>query len=135
VICRSTAKVGVCDIVLHALRQSSFAKFAQVSKEVQEDEHSLEMHLPYARLIGAEDCTIVPIMVGELNDQTAGEYAKLLHPYFNDKHTVFLVSSDFCHWGKRFDYTWYKKEDGAIHDSISKLDHEGMQHIENQSYQ
>lgn len=102
---------------------------------MQEDEHSIEMHLPYARLIGAQDCSIVPIMVGEVDSKLAGDFAKALQPYFTDSQTVFLVSSDFCHWGKRFDYTWYKKEDGHIYQSITKLDHEGMHHIESQSFQ
>lgn len=92
------------------------------------------MHLPYARLIGANDCTVVPIMVGEVNEQSSAAYAQLLQPYFTSPEAVFLVSSDFCHWGKRFDYTWYKKEDGPIYESISKLDHAGMNCIENQSF-
>lgn len=105
-----------------------------MSKKVQEDEHSLEMHLPYARFVGSQDCTIVPIMAGDLNETLASQYAKVLKPYFDAPNTIFLISSDFCHWGSRFDYTWYKQEDGQIYESISKLDHQGMGHIENQSF-
>lgn len=92
------------------------------------------MHLPYARMIGCEGCTIVPIIVGEINDQNSENYARILKPYFDKEKTVFLVSSDFCHWGDRFDYQWYKKEDGPIFESIAKLDKLGMKLIEEQNY-
>jgi len=117
------------------LRSSDKAKFSAVNLSVQEDEHSLEMHLPYAKLIGSDNCTIVPIMVGEINDKTAQAYAEVLQPYFNQPNTVFLVSSDFCHWGKRFDYTYYKKEDGQIFQSIAKLDQRAMDIIQSQDGQ
>ena len=121
-------------LVLAQLRANPVQKFLSMDKDVQEDEHSLEMHLPFARLIGASDCSIVPIMVGEVNEASAASYAQVLDPYFRNNDTVFLVSSDFCHWGSRFDYTWYKPEDGKIHQSIAKLDQAGMAQIENQSY-
>jgi len=34
----------------------------------------------------------------------------------------FVISSDFCHWGNRFRYTYYDQEKGAIHQSITNLD-------------
>ena len=39
---------------------------------------------------------------------------ELFSKYFDDENTIFCISSDFCHWGDRFDYQWYKKEDGKI---------------------
>ena len=34
-------------------------------------------------------------------------YGRLLAPYLDDSSNLFIVSSDFCHWGKRFSYTFY----------------------------
>ena len=102
-------------------------------KSLEEDEHCLEMHLPYAKLIGHENCTLVPIMVGELDSKGLEAYANALQPYFEQEDSVFLISSDFCHWGKRFDYQPYNKQDGEIWESIKKLDSEGMEKIETQS--
>lgn len=49
-----------------------------------------------------------------------------------DPKTVFVVSSDFCHWGPNFDFQYYDKSKGAIWQSIEALDKEGAQFIENQ---
>ena len=54
---------------------------------------------------------------------------------FKDKRTIFIISSDFCHWGEDFDYQpVYKnfKTPQEIWKSIKALDHEGIKEIENQ---
>lgn len=123
---------------------SATGSFEFLSLEVEEAEHSLEMHLPYIAKIMEDksDFSIVPIMVGSLSKDSEEHYGnrfsmhtskgcriydskqtgKLLAPYLGQEGTVFVVSSDFCHWGKRFDYTYYNKEDGPIHSSIEALD-------------
>ena len=55
-------------------------------------------------------------------------------PYFEDERTLFVVSSDFCHWGKRFRFTHKFDEftDEDIYKSIEKLDRQGMTLIEQQ---
>ena len=49
-----------------------------------------------------------------------------------DPKTVFVISSDFCHWGPNFDFQYYDKSKGAIWQSIEALDKEGVQFIESQ---
>ncbi len=34
-------------------------------------------------------------------------YGEILAPYLADPTSVFIISSDFCHWGTRFNYTYY----------------------------
>jgi hypothetical protein len=58
---------------------------------------------------------------------------KLLAPFLVDKKNFFVISSDFCHWGKRFSYTHYDRNCGAIWQSIKALDELGMRAIESQS--
>jgi AmmeMemoRadiSam system protein B len=48
---------------------------------------------------------MVPLMVGSVPTKSMPKYAKALLPYFLDERTLFIVSSDFCHWGDRFDFT------------------------------
>ena len=36
-------------------------------------------------------------------------YGELLAPYLDDPSNLFIISSDFCHWGMRFNYTHYKQ--------------------------
>lgn len=45
--------------------------------------------------------TIVPILVGALKPDKEAEYGHLLHKYLLDENNLFVISSDFCHWGKR----------------------------------
>lgn len=52
-------------------------------------------------------------------------FAKLLEQPEN----FMVISSDFCHWGKRFRYTYYDPESGPIYKSIQKLDTLGMDAI------
>ena len=49
-----------------------------------------------------------------------------------DPRTVFVISTDVCHWGPNFDFQYYDKSKGAIWQSIEALDKEGVQFIESQ---
>ena len=40
-----------------------------------------------------------------------------------------IVSSDFCHWGQRFDYVLWNDKSIEIYEFIKLLDKEGMDHI------
>lgn len=91
-------------------------RFTTMSQSVDEEEHSIEMHLPYIhRLLQlqfpntptAEYPPLVPIMVGSTSAATEQAFGKLLAPYLADPSNAFVISSDFCHWGLRFRYTYY----------------------------
>jgi len=82
-------------------------KFGTMSRKVDEDEHSMELHLPYiAHRMKGKDFTLVPILVGNLSVESEIAYGKLLAPYLDDPDNFFVISSDFCHWGKRFRFQW-----------------------------
>lgn len=76
---------------------------------------------------------IIPILVGNLSRQQFEDYASVLAPYLRDSSTLFVISSDFCHWGRRFSYT-YRISDGPIYQSIEKLDHQAMNAIESLNF-
>ncbi|KAG0237778.1 MEMO1 family [Mortierella sp. GBAus27b] len=133
-------------------------RFKQMTLDTDEDEHSIEMHLPYVYKVfenHLDHVKIVPILVGALTEATERQYGELLAPYLQDPENLFIVSSDFCHWGQRFSYTYYEDSEGVvtqslgsavnsgkkanpaspkIFESIRKLDHEGMDKIESQSH-
>jgi len=102
--------------------------FINLSREVDEKEHSLELHLPYIFKC-LKDIKLVPIMVGSLSKPNQLTFGKILSPYLDDPHTLFVISSDFCHWGERFSYTRYDNRHGPIHKSIEALDREAMNSI------
>ncbi|KAL2216628.1 MEMO1 family [Thermoascus aurantiacus ATCC 26904] len=100
-----------------AVKQNgSTISFTTMSRAVDEAEHSLELHLPYIhRLLqlqhpdkpASQYPPLVPIMVGSTSASTERAFGSLLAPYLEDPTNAFIISSDFCHWGLRFQYTYY----------------------------
>jgi len=114
----------------------STGHFGTMEKDVDEDEHSIEMQLPYlAKVFEGHDVKVVPVLVGSLDKQNEELFGRVFAPYLDNPENFFVISSDFCHWGKRFSYTFYDSSRGAIHESIQWLDHEGMRIIESQNPQ
>ncbi|KAI9743661.1 MAG: hypothetical protein M1818_002977 [Claussenomyces sp. TS43310] len=130
-------------------------KFDAWKTSSEEDEHSLEMHLPYIYKVlsqtfqsPADYPLLIPILVGATSASVERSYGQLLAPYLADPTSVFVVSSDFCHWGERFQYTYYmpasptaqagynlKRKDKTptdppIHESIQRVDKMAMSAIE-----
>ncbi|KAL2649258.1 hypothetical protein R1flu_017386 [Riccia fluitans] len=106
-------------------------RFEDMDLTVDEAEHSMEMHLPYlARVFQGCSVKVVPILVGALSSESEATYGRLLAKYIDDPRNFFSVSSDFCHWGTRFNYTYYEKKHGPIYKSIEALDQNGMRIIE-----
>jgi len=107
--------------------------FSTMPMRVDEEEHSVEMQLPFiAKQFQdkLEEVTIVPMLVGSLNRSQEKVYGKLMSGYFADEENFFVISSDFCHWGERFGYTYYDDSHDKIHESIEALDGMGMRAIE-----
>lgn len=118
--------------------------FRTMSLDVDEDEHSFEMHVPFlyraCSTNGWKVPKIVPIMISGSSAEFELALAESLKPYFADKANAFVVSTDFCHWGARFGYTAYtpsgamsdlaqqpSKVSIPIYKSIEALDHKGME--------
>ncbi|RHZ56488.1 hypothetical protein Glove_401g15 [Diversispora epigaea] len=132
--------------VINDLRKTGH--FEEMTQEIDEEEHSIEMHLPFTYKIlenKIDSIKIIPILVGSLDASQEAFYGKLLSPYLADPSNLFIISSDFCHWGHRFQYTYYSDSPETsvfltrkskvpltipIHKSIENLDREGMSIIE-----
>ncbi|XP_015598766.1 protein MEMO1 [Cephus cinctus] len=107
--------------------------FEMMDMTTDEEEHSIEMQLPFiAKTMEdfKDSFTIVPILVGSLSPDREALYGRLLAPYLADPQSLFVISSDFCHWGQRFRYTYYDRSCGPVHRSIQNLDKMGMNIIE-----
>ncbi|GAW11447.1 hypothetical protein ANO14919_007930 [Xylariales sp. No.14919] len=137
--------------VVQKLRDTG--KFQDMPTYNEVEEHSLEMHLPYiykriTQTFSSRDeyPTLVPILIGDNKSPEEKQFGALLAPYLQDPDNVFVVSSDFCHWGDRFSYTVYapgsdvnnltsltyrtrKPRDPPIHESIKLLDELAMDAI------
>jgi len=117
----------------------STGHFGVMSEKVDSDEHSIEMQLPFLAHVlkkgGAgnlERVKVVPILVGALKKDRERFYGELLAPYLLKPRTLFIISSDFCHWGERFSYRppapWPQTLE--LYKAIRDLDRQGMGHIE-----
>ena len=110
--------------------QNRAFKFTTMSASVDEAEHSAEMQLPYIhRLLQllypnqpvSAYPLLIPIMIGSTNPPTEATLGKILAPYIADDSNAFIISSDFCHWGSRFGYTYYIPDAPSPAVSPSKL--------------
>ena len=116
--------------------------FGSMKRRTDEEEHSIELHLPFvARVFQKLQSTqpsaiqLVPLLVGSLSTSTEQQTAQALLPHWRNEENFFIVSSDFCHWGDRFDFAPYDETaaDGskqAIWQSIQAMDRQGMQACE-----
>ncbi|KAF1951655.1 UPF0103-domain-containing protein [Byssothecium circinans] len=164
----TSALVTDCDSYLTPLGDLTIDKAttAQISQEwglssmnqsTDEDEHSLEMHLPYIyKMLSLRNASfqadptsvpLIPLLIGATSRSTERSLGQNLSKYLYDPTNVFVISSDFCHWGSRFRYTYYQPPTGSpknlrenasssqtkaypIHESIKAVDFESMDAVE-----
>jgi AmmeMemoRadiSam system protein B len=127
--------------VINELRSNSEAAFKSIRMHEDEEEHSIEMQIPFLRHIfgSRQDVTLIPIYVGALLQNEERLYGRALSRYFDDPACLFVVSTDFCHFGHRFRFTprefpivrseVYSQE--SINGNIESLDRQAMQFISN----
>lgn len=135
----SKYRTPLCDLIVdtdvnNELMSSNEASFEWMGSRNEEAEHSLEMQMPFIakvmehRPIGSYK--IVPILVGSLSTARQISYGKIFAQYIADPQNLFVISSDFCHWGNRFRYTPNDPSSGRpIHEQIANLDQRGMDAI------
>ena len=101
--------------------------FFKLSQSVDLQEHSIEMEMPFLKYIFKEkDFSIIPIVVGDNDLKTNNEIGKALLELYEDPKTLFVISSDFCHWGKNFGFTYYNKKFDNIWESTENLDRQAL---------
>jgi predicted class III extradiol MEMO1 family dioxygenase len=109
-------------------------EFSVMRKETDEKEHSGEMQYPFIQKVvldakrlrprqqqkedsatGTEQrhhhtgqetsVRVLPIMVGAVHNSQEIHFGKVLAPFLSRPQVFTVISSDFCHWGRRFGYT------------------------------
>ena len=102
----------------------NFFPFPQ-SSDVQE--HSIEMEIPFLKYVfDKKPFSIVPMVVGDGDLNKNINLGKCLYDLYEDPKTLFVVSSDFCHWGQNFDYVYYNKKYKNIWESTQDLDKQAL---------
>ncbi len=104
-------------------------------REAAAPEHCLEIELPFLQ-VSLGKFKLVPVLAGRTTREDEKAFAKSLAA-LNDGKTLFVFSTDFIHYGPRFDYTPFgtsapkvrdriKESDERAISLISKLDSEGF---------
>jgi AmmeMemoRadiSam system protein B len=75
------------------------------------DEHALEIQLPFLQRV-LPGVRVVPVLLGALAEDDYAAVAAALR-LLAAADTVFLVSSDFVHYGRRFDYLPFPPDGAA----------------------
>jgi AmmeMemoRadiSam system protein B len=79
--------------------------FDLMTKEIDETEHSLEMQYPLLKWVfGDRPIKLIPILVGVLTEEKEVSIAAVLRPLIRSDRTLFVISSDFTHWGEIFKF-------------------------------
>jgi len=97
------------------------------SREVHQKEHSLELQLAFIRKAFGE-VPIVPLIVGLLNDPADVRLVgQIIRRYIHEDDLV-VVSSDFTHYGPRYDYVPFPSS--AAPEKVKELDLEAFSCLE-----
>lgn len=72
-------------------------------RNAHDREHSIEVELPFIQRRWP-DASIVPIICGQMSWSDAAALASALRTLWEDPDTLFVISSDFTHYGEYFDY-------------------------------
>ncbi len=87
----------------------------QVFDPTHEQEHSLEVHLPFLQIV-LDGFTLVPLVVGQA---TPGEVADVIEALWGGPETLIVISTDLSHF---LDYDAARALDGATCRAIEALD-------------
>ncbi|HVN49448.1 MAG TPA: AmmeMemoRadiSam system protein B [Bacteroidota bacterium] len=72
--------------------------------DAHQEEHCLEVEVPFLQFKMKKDFRIVPVILGTQSPETCQKIATALRPYFNEKN-LFIISTDFSHYPKYSDAT------------------------------
>jgi AmmeMemoRadiSam system protein B/AmmeMemoRadiSam system protein A len=91
-------EVPICEGAFAALH----GELARVVPGAADPEHSVEIEVPFLQTSLGRFC-LVPVLVGETDADDERAFAEKL-ARLDDARTLFVFSSDFSHYGPRFDY-------------------------------
>jgi MEMO1 family protein len=88
-------------------------------------EHSLEIEVPFLQVALQPGWKLIPIMIGQLDNETVKDLATGIEPFL-DTRTLVVVSSDFTHFGPDYGYVPFRD---SLATRIRALDEEGISQI------
>lgn len=92
---------------------------AEVNEQAHAFEHSIEVQLPFLQL-SQKNIEIVPILLRKLDYEDCKKLARVLADFVDDSIAI-IVSSDFTHYGKNYNFVPFNKD---IKKNLYYLDNE-----------
>lgn len=96
---------------------------ARVVTGVSEREHAVEIELPFLQAALGRFC-LVPVLVGDTDDALERSFAGRLAG-LDDGRTLFVFSSDFAHYGPRFDFQPFGALTPGVREKVRAMDDRG----------
>lgn len=109
--------LGDMKIDSEAIGMLSSCPYIQQINQAHAYEHALEVELPFIQTL-FPDIPIIPFISGHLDVKTAENIAEALSVFWNED-TLWVISSDFTHYGANFSYRPFSSN---IPENIKKLD-------------
>ncbi len=120
--------LGNLEVDKEAVERLSRSRVFIVYEKAHEPEHSLEMELIFLKRI-APDVKIVPCLVGDVSRKDIEEAAKAIRRELK-KDDVIIVSSDFTHYGPRYQYLGSPPFPENVEENLRKLDQRAWNAVE-----
>jgi len=130
-----TTPLGTVPLDIETCKKLREHPLVRYVPEANAQEHSLEIQIPFLqRALG--HFKLITITVGDMKDTDFKEVANLLKPLADEK-TLFVASSDFTHFGPRFQYVPFRDNfqkniallDKSAINAIIHLDVEGFNRV------
>ena len=104
---------------------ASGSPLIQKNNDAHQYEHALEVELPLLQKIMPAEFQLLPLICGELSAADAVTLATLLQP-LHGPETLWVISSDFTHYGRSFQYVPFTKD---VPVNLDRLDHAAAEQI------
>lgn len=100
--------------------------FADVIEEVHENEHSIEVQLPFLQHYLGSNFRLVPILVSNLNSSEMKIFSDFISEVLDLEKDIVIFSGDMIHHGKAYGFTIFKDK---ISENVRKTDLEIIKSI------
>jgi MEMO1 family protein len=118
--------LSINKVKLNKLKEKNLFK---IDKNIFNKEHSIEIQFPFLQKT-IQDFKIIPLIIGQINETNINLITKSIEKII-DKNTLIVISSDFIHYGKDYNYTPFERD---VLDFIRFVDSAALEAIGKQSY-
>lgn len=119
-------QVGVDHDAIDAIRDKGI-KIAEVRHD---DEHSLEIELPFLQRTLTGEFNLVPLMISNQSVETAADLGHAVAEVIRDRRILLVGSTDLSHF---YDQETAHRLDGQVLDRVAAFDPEGVIKVEEQN--